>query len=72
MTVGLLYATRQEAEPLLSLAEATPLAGPLPMFRVPETIHPACVVAVGTDTTAAGSPGWPLPQESPVRLNAAQ
>ena len=46
MTVGLLYATRQEAEPFLALAAATPLAGPLPLFRVPETIHPACVLAV--------------------------
>ena len=46
MTVGILFATRKEAEPFLALATATPLAGPLPLFRVPETIHPACVLAV--------------------------
>ncbi|WP_319525160.1 hypothetical protein [uncultured Desulfosarcina sp.] len=44
--MGILFATRQEAEPFLALIAATPLAGPLPLFTVPETIHPACVVAV--------------------------
>lgn len=55
MTVGLLFATRQEAEPFLALVAASSIDGPLPLFTVPETIHPACVVAVsGMGKVAAG------------------
>jgi len=46
VTVGVLFATRQEAEPFLALVKAASIAGPLPLFRVPETIHPACIAIV--------------------------
>jgi adenosylhomocysteine nucleosidase len=46
VTVGLLFATRQEAEPFLLQTAAASMAGPLPLYSVPETIHPACIVAV--------------------------
>jgi len=46
VTAGLLFATWQEAEYFLTLASATSIDGPLPLFTLPETIHPACVVAV--------------------------
>ena len=46
MTVGILFATRQEAEPFLAQTAAAPLAGPLPLYSVPKTIHPACIAAV--------------------------
>ena len=46
MTVGLIFATRQEAEPFLAQTAPTPMAGPLPLFTLPETIHPAGIVVV--------------------------
>jgi len=46
VTVGLLFATRLEAEPFLAQTAATPMAGPLPLFTLPQAIHPACFVAV--------------------------
>ncbi|WP_155302889.1 hypothetical protein [Desulfosarcina widdelii] len=67
--MGLLYATRQEADPFLALSAATPLAGPLPLFRLPEMIHPSCVVAVsGMGKVAAALAAAHLVQKHRVTL----
>ncbi|PID39952.1 MAG: hypothetical protein CR984_05725 [Proteobacteria bacterium] len=45
--IGIVFATRQEAEPFLSLASVVSVkAAPFPFFRVSPAIHPECVAVV--------------------------
>ena len=45
--VGIIYATRQEAESFLSLAAADLIdEAPLPLYRVSQAIHPASLVVI--------------------------
>ena len=47
MKVGIIFATRQEAEPFLSLASAAAIeTDPSPIYRVSAALHPACITAV--------------------------
>jgi len=45
--VGVVYATRQEAEPFLTRIAAVSIdASPFPLYRVADKIHPGCIAAV--------------------------
>jgi len=72
--VGIVFATRQEAEPFLRLASAVSIDDtPVPLYRVSTAIHPECLAAVsgmGKVAAAMTAVHLVLQQRATILVNA--
>jgi adenosylhomocysteine nucleosidase len=72
--VGIVFATRREADPFLELASAVSMATePLPLYKVSADTHPACMVAIsgmGKVAAALAAAHLVLEQRAAVLINA--